>query len=263
MRLRRLHLPLGIVLAVLVGFYFGARCGYYYQRHLLLFDLPTGQNIKATLGRVFGFYKRHGQFEQDLWVAFATAPGKKNGFYVDVGSADGSFFSNTELLDQMGWKGICIDPFPTNMQGRTCQIFRQPVFSESGKKVTFRVAGNLGGIESDLGLHSKQAEAAGAVELVTATLDEILAKGHAPNYIDFMSIDIEGAEYDALLGAREMIHRHRPGLAICLYHRPEHLWQIPLLVHSWNLGYRFFLRSHALNGWELVLYSMPANPFTQ
>ena len=33
-----------------------------------------------------------------------------------------------------------------------------------------------------------------------AHLDEILAKGHAPQYIDYMSIDVEGAEYDALLG---------------------------------------------------------------
>ena len=81
-----------------------------------------------------------------------------------------------------------------------------------------------------------------------------------PNLI---KMDIEGAEYDALLGAREMIHRHRPGLAICLYHSPEHLWQIPLLVHSWNLGYRFFLRSHCFNGFELVLYAIPADSFTR
>ena len=38
------------------------------------------------------------------------------------------------------------------------------------------------------------------VDLVTATLDEILEKAHAPRHIDFMSIDVEGAEYEALRG---------------------------------------------------------------
>ena len=97
--------------------------------------------------------------------------------------------------------------------------------------------------------------ATGSQLIQCVALDQALP-AFRPNLV---KMDIEGAEYDALLGAREMIHRHRPGLAICLYHRPEHLWQIPLLVHSWNLGYQFFLRSHALNGWELVLYSVPAN----
>lgn len=97
--------------------------------------------------------------------------------------------------------------------------------------------------------------ATGSQLIQCVALDQALP-AFRPNLI---KMDIEGAEYDALLGAREMIHRHRPGLAICLYHRPEHLWQIPLLVQSWNLGYRFFLRNYGLNGWELVLYAMSAN----
>jgi hypothetical protein len=70
-------------------------------------------------------------------------PGKRDGFYVDVGAADGTISSNTKLLDELGWKGVCIDPFPTHMEDRTCQVFRQPVFSESGQKVAFRAAGEL------------------------------------------------------------------------------------------------------------------------
>jgi hypothetical protein len=58
----------------------------------------------------------------------------------------------------------------------------------------------LGGIDSDLGKYTGTTSGAKTVELVTATLDEILAKGHSPQYIDYMSIDVEGAEYDALQG---------------------------------------------------------------
>src|SRR5262249_2582743 len=81
-------------------------------------------------------------------------PGKRDGYYVDVGSGDGEFVSNTKLLDDLGWKGVCIDPFPTNMSSRTCQLFRQPVFSVSGKKLSFRAAGLMGGITQTLGVTS-------------------------------------------------------------------------------------------------------------
>jgi FkbM family methyltransferase len=75
-----------------------------------------------------------------------------------------------------------------------------------------------------------------------------------PNVI---KMDIEGAEYDALLGARQMIEAHRPGLAISVYHRPEHLWTIPLLAQEWLKGGRHYLRLHAYNGFELIYYWMP------
>jgi FkbM family methyltransferase len=77
-------------------------------------------------------------------------------------------------------------------------------------------------------------------------------------YPNLIKMDIEGAEYDALLGAREIITTHTPGLAISLYHRPEHLWQLPLLIASMAPNkYQFHIRSHALNDFELVLYAIP------
>jgi FkbM family methyltransferase len=197
----RLTLGLTLLFAGILGvLYCGARFGRYYERYNFVYSLPTKSNIEASFLRTFGLQRSYSQFGQDLWVALVTASGKRNGFYVDAGSADGRFMSNTRLLDELGWKGICIDPFPTNMNRRTCEVFRQPVFSESGKKVSFRVAGMLGGIDSDLGKYKGTTSGAKTVELVTATLDEILAKGHSPQYIDYMSIDVEGAEYDALQG---------------------------------------------------------------
>jgi FkbM family methyltransferase len=105
------------------------------------------------------------------------------------------------------------------------------------------------------GLGTSSGVSAQGEEIVPAVaLDDVLA-GFAPTFI---KMDIEGSEYDALLGAREIIRRHRPGLAICVYHRAQHLWQIPLLIHSWDLGYRFWLRIHARSGYELVLYAQPS-----
>lgn len=86
----------------------------------------------------------------------------------------------------------------------------------------------------------------------TIALDDAL-HGFHPNLI---KMDIEGAEVDGLLGARKIIERDRPGLAICVYHKPQHLWQIPLMVNQWDLGYKFYLRSHAFNGFDVVMYAL-------
>jgi FkbM family methyltransferase len=95
----------------------------------------------------------------------------------------------------------------------------------------------------------------GSTVIQCVALDDVLPN-FAPNLI---KMDIEGAEYNALLGARNLIAAHLPGLAVSLYHRPEHLWQLPLLVETIVPGkYRFFMRAHALNDFELVLYAIPA-----
>ncbi len=50
-----------------------------------------------------------------------------------------------------------------------------------------------------------------------------------------------------------------PVLTICSYHKQDHLWRIPLLIHSICDGYRFFLRPHLLEVWDLVCYAVPEN----
>jgi FkbM family methyltransferase len=81
-----------------------------------------------------------------------------------------------------------------------------------------------------------------------------------PNFKpNLIKMDIEGAELASLIGSKNIIIKHRPGLAICLYHNPEHIWQIPLLISSWNLNYDFYLRCHCYSGFELVMYAFPKN----
>jgi FkbM family methyltransferase len=92
----------------------------------------------------------------------------------------------------------------------------------------------------------------GETQVQCVSLDEALPD-FRPTLI---KMDIEGAEYQALLGAREMICGHKPGLAVCLYHRPEHLWQIPLLAREWLPGCRFYLRAYHNAGFDLVMYAI-------
>jgi FkbM family methyltransferase len=94
----------------------------------------------------------------------------------------------------------------------------------------------------------------GGTMIQCVALDEVLSD-FRPTYI---KMDIEGAEYEALLGAEQMIRNSRPALAVCLYHKPGHLWQIPLLIRSWDLGYSFYLRGYEYSGFDLVMYAIPA-----
>ena len=73
----------------------------------------------------------------------------------------------------------------------------------------------------------------------------------------FIKMDIEGAEMDALQGAIKAIRR-RPLLSICVYHRQSDLWRILLFIHSQVPDYKFFLRSHDVDGWQSVCYAVPA-----
>jgi len=74
--------------------------------------------------------------------------------------------------------------------------------------------------------------AKGDVVIQCVSLDEVIPC-FAPTLI---KMDIEGAEYEALLGARDIISKYKPGLAISLYHRPADLWQIPLLINELTGG---------------------------
>ena len=91
----------------------------------------------------------------------------------------------------------------------------------------------------------------GGTTIQGVALDQVLASFRP----SFIKMDIEGAEVSALLGAEQLIRQNTPDLAICVYHCPEHLWQIPLLIHCWNLGYSLYLRAHAFNGFDMVLYA--------
>lgn len=75
-----------------------------------------------------------------------------------------------------------------------------------------------------------------------------------PTYI---KMDIEGSEPNALAGGAELLKREMPVLAICLYHRTEHLWQIPSLIHALAPGYSLYLRRYAEDCWEQVCYAVP------
>jgi FkbM family methyltransferase len=103
---------------------------------------------------------------------------------------------------------------------------------------------NCGGLGSRI---SENAD--GMVQCVT--LDHVLP-GYTPTFI---CMDVEGVEPEVLDGANKLIRESRPDLAICVYHVPNHLWDIPLYLDGLELNYSFYLRNYTTFTYETVCYA--------
>lgn len=119
-------------------------------------------------------------------------------------------------------------------------------------------AKNFGFTIENLGLSNQAGEAyysaggVGSRKLVDGTggavghfidLDSYVEQKNLPR-VDYIKLDIEGSELDALHGAAKTITRWKPKMAICVYHKPEDLWTLPKYIKSLCSDYEFQFRHH-------------------
>ncbi|MDZ7831116.1 MAG: FkbM family methyltransferase [Desulfobacterales bacterium] len=152
------------------------------------------------------FYSQNGE-DFLLWSLFENL--KKPGFFVEVGALDGIRFSNTYFFESKDWKGICIEPQPEyfkllskNRPNSYC--FEGAASNENGY-IDFYADKN-GDFSTLINSNAERAKAKNKVEdykkiiVPINRLDEILEKAKAPVPIEFVSIDVEGAEQLVLEG---------------------------------------------------------------
>lgn len=215
-----------------------------------------------------------GQLEWRYWLDYAALPAPLNPqdtyfpadivatsgreVFVDCGAFDGdsirSFLAHrNHTFSQI----VGLEPDPENRRrlcgfishlpgdcGQRISVLPYAVGNES-KRVTFRATETAG---------SKVAAQGWTTEVECRRLDDL----SWPQSPTFIKMDIEGAEPEALAGAAELLQRSHPILAICVYHRSEHLWRIPNLIHSISSDYKIFVRRYAEECWEMVCYAVPA-----
>ena len=75
--------------------------------------------------------------------------------------------------------------------------------------------------------------------------------------VDFIKMDIEGAEEAALLGAKEVIKRDMPLLEICVYHRWGDFWNLPLLIKQLHPEYAIYFRCYEDSFLDTVCCAVP------
>ena len=80
------------------------------------------------------------------------------------------------------------------------------------------------------------------------------------NNIDFIKYDVEGLEYDALMGSKKIISSSAPDLLVSMYHKSEDMYTLPLLVNKLNSRYKLYLRRLPyIPAWDLNLYAINEN----
>lgn len=173
---------------------------------------------------------------------------RKDAVYVDAGAYNGDTvkafadFQNQEYkkvfafeMDRKNYEAIdmcCFDD----------RVHFYPFGLWSEKRTFSFLSSEMASSLSEIGSQSAQ----------VITLDEVVKE----EPVTLIKMDIEGAEKEALKGAEATIRREKPDLAICVYHKPEDIWQIPLLLADMVSGYKLYLRHHGDTIMDTVLYAI-------
>lgn len=96
------------------------------------------------------------------------------------------------------------------------------------------------------------------IEIVPVdTLDHIFAETPQEELPTYIKMDIEGAELQALQGAKAIIQKAKPKLAISVYHKDEDIVTLLLLIKHLHSDYQFYLRHYSNSFNETILYAIP------
>ncbi|MBQ2622471.1 MAG: FkbM family methyltransferase [Thermoguttaceae bacterium] len=92
------------------------------------------------------------------------------------------------------------------------------------------------------------------LKVASKSIDDLVDEGVIKR-VDFLKLDIEGAELECLKGSAKTIQRWKPQLAVCVYHKHEDFIQIPQYLHNLVPEYKFYMKHHSDCIFETVLYA--------
>ena len=134
---------------------------------------------------------------------------KRSGWFVDLAAGHPTEHSNTYFIERyLGWRGLLIEPNPqfadALRRSRNNPVVESAIVSDSYSNTTIPMRvdnGFLGGLlidGADNDPKFRSLEGAKVVEVNATTLSNVLSSHKAPQNIDFLSLDIEGSEYEAM-----------------------------------------------------------------
>ena len=144
--------------------------------------------------------------------------------------------------------------FKTNLElnpklEQRISLVEHPVWETSGRDVFFRDHGP-GSAVSLTPLENQTGSA------TTLSIDDLVEREKIAK-VDYIKMDIEGAEPHALRGASKTIEKFRPKLAIAIYHSMEDFINIPKRLIGLDLGYKFYLGHYSIHAEETVIFASP------
>lgn len=179
---------------------------------------PPGPVLRAEAEPEFDHLHRSPFFSQcgqDEWVLAEVFDCRRRGFprggyFVDLACADGVTFSNTLFMERwLGWRGLLIEPNPRFHSEvaatRSSPLCTRCIAAEAGS-ADFRIdnlmlGGMVGhGFDNDPDIRGEELDDAEVITVETARLADVLEEHGAPREIDYLSLDVEGAEWEVLRG---------------------------------------------------------------
>ncbi|GHV82968.1 hypothetical protein AGMMS50212_03080 [Spirochaetia bacterium] len=166
--------------------------------------VPFGKMLRYHIGwfiqnrRNYGNLKFQGSRSQDM-ITYLYFKKKSEGFYIDIGANNGISLSNTYVFEKLGWDGICVEPqydvFQELKRTRKCYMYNVAVDANSGEADFFQDDVDLGSklMTSNVNI-AREKRRGTIIKVKTLTFDKIMENHPDVKYIDFMSIDTEGAE---------------------------------------------------------------------
>ena len=134
----------------------------------------------------------HSQWGEDRWIA-ENLHLPTHGVFVDIGAGDGVRGSNTLYVENLGWRGLCVDADPRNHQRlrqRCCAVDTCAVSATPG----LWPFGMYRHKPSWSGLHRTGTDYQ-EILATCRTLEDLLDQWRI-HHIDLLSIDVEGTELD-------------------------------------------------------------------
>lgn len=185
--------------------------------------------------------KQYSQLGQDV-QAHSLFKDESKCYFIEIGAHDGEKYSNTFLLEKLGWSGICIEANPELYKRlkhtrKKSKCVKAACYSESGKTLDFCKADLLGGLSDHIGSYKDVVKDKPTFKVQTKTLTEILNTQKAPKYIHFLSIDTEGSELEILKGID--FNRYSFGL-ISIEHNYEEPRRTDMKHFLESQNYRFW-----------------------
>ena len=143
------------------------------------------------------------QLDQDYYVINDLFKQCTGGVFIEFGACDGKFLSNTYTMEKYyGWSGLCIEPidkyFNDLKKNRSCITNNSVLYSENNKEIQFDIKDNneTSGISIDM--YNQKNKTVDMIKRKTIKLETLLDKLNFSKVIHYMSVDVEGAEYEIL-----------------------------------------------------------------
>lgn len=167
-------------------------------------------DCRSALGECTGFYS---QFGQDEFLAHGVFKGKRGGTFLEIGGYDGVFASNCLYLEQrLGWTGAIVEPVPKLAEqiriNRSSPCLEVALAAEAGEQAFLEIQSGylqMSGLASTYDqallkqVQSDDRYRGQTVSVKTVGFEELLKQADLSE-VDLISLDIEGAELDALKG---------------------------------------------------------------